>query len=190
MGMESRAGMKRRAARIIAILRTRFPDAHTALNWSTPLELLVATILSAQCTDKRVNIVTADLFRKYRKPEDYVAAPLEQFEQEIRGTGFFHSKAKAVRGACSMILSDFGGKVPDTMEELVKLPGVARKTANVVLGDAFNKIEADLMELVPRKDWTIFAHLLIYHGRATCTARKPDCEHCPLNKLCPSAFKV
>jgi len=219
MPRESKADKLKRTARIVAILKKEFPDARTALEWSTPLELLVATILSAQCTDARVNQVTRKLFRKYRTARDYADAPQEVLQEEIRATGFFRNKARSIRGAAARIAADFGGEVPGTMAELLTLPGVARKTANVVLGDAFgrcegivvdthvtrvasrlkltsrknnqgDKIEKDLMRLVPLKDWTAFGHLLIFHGRRTCAARKADCEHCPINKLCPSAFKV
>ncbi|HKY06108.1 MAG TPA: endonuclease III [Blastocatellia bacterium] len=205
---------QKRTAQIIRLLRRKYPDAHCSLNYSTPLELLVATILSAQCTDERVNIVTADLFRKYRAAEDYADAPLAELEQDVRSTGFYRNKAKAIQGACRMIKAEYDGRVPDDLEKLVALPGVARKTANVVLGNAFNvssgvvvdthvsrlsqrlgltshtepeKIERDLMELVPKKDWVDFSHLLIYHGRATCKARTPLCEECVIEHLCPSS---
>ncbi len=217
MAKESQTDRRKRTGRITAALKKRFPDARTALEHGDPLQLLVATILSAQCTDKRVNIVTEDLFKKYGTPADYAAAKQAELEQLIRSTGFYRNKAKNIIAAAKKITSDFGGKVPDTMDELLSLPGVARKTANCVLGNAFGKaegvvvdthvirlsgrlglskhtdpvkIERDLMELVPQKDWVVFSHLLINHGRATCTARKPDCENCILNKLCPSAFKV
>ena len=201
------------------MLKKEYPDARTELNHSNPLDLLVATMLSAQCTDKRVNIVTKDLFGRYRTAADYARVPQEKFEQEIRSTGFFRNKAKNIRAAAAMICEKFGGNVPDGMDGLLSLPGVARKTANVVLGNAFgknegivvdthvirlagrlkltghkdnqgDKIEKDLIELVPRADWTLFPHLLIFHGRRVCTARKPDCAGCPVNKMCPSAFKV
>jgi len=216
---ESKADLKKRTAGIIAALKKRYPHARTALNHSDPLELLVATMLSAQCTDERVNLVTRELFAKYKSAKDYAGAVQEQFEQEIKSTGFYHNKAKSIRAAAARIVEDFGGEVPDNMEALLTLPGVARKTANVVLGDAFGKqegivvdthvirltgrlkltrfknnqgdrIEKDLLELVPRKDWTLFAHMLIHHGRQTCTARKPDCPGCLINKLCPWAGKV
>jgi endonuclease III len=209
-----------RKTRVQVILRTldrMYPGATCALIHRSPWELLVATILSAQCTDVRVNIVTKDLFRKYRTAGDYANVSQDEFAADIRSTGFYNNKAKSIRGAAAKIVADFGGKVPDTMDALLTLPGVARKTANVVLGNAFGKsegvvvdthvsrlagrlrlstavqpekIEQDLMTLVPREDWTLFAHLMIYHGRAVCTARKPDCAGCPVNKLCPSAFKV
>lgn len=209
--------LKARCTKIIAILKKTYPSAKCALHHSQPLELLVATILSAQCTDVRVNIVTKELFRKYKTAADYANASQEALEQEIRTTGFFRNKAKALRGMGAKLVADYGGKVPDSMEDLLTLPGVARKTANVVLGNAFGKnegvvvdthvtrvsgrlgltentkpekIEQDLMPLVPRKEWALFAHLLIHHGRALCVARKPKCQDCPLNKLCPSAFKV
>jgi len=219
MPRETKADLKRRVARITQTLKPIYGDARTALHWTTPLELLVATILSAQCTDERVNRVTPELFRKYRTAADFAAAPQEALERDIRSTGFFRNKARSLRGAAERIVQDFGGKVPDTMEGLLTLPGVARKTANVVLGDAFDKregivvdthvtrlagrlkltrhknnqgdrIEKDLMELLPREDWTVFAHLLVLHGRNVCTARKPDCPACPIQKFCPSAFKV
>ncbi|HET6428065.1 MAG TPA: endonuclease III [Phycisphaerae bacterium] len=219
MPRESQADRKKRTARIIAALKKRYPDARCALDHTNPLELLVATILSAQCTDARVNIVTKDLFGKYASAADYAAADPGAFADQIRSTGFFRNKAKSILGSAEIIEREFGGKVPDTMDALLTLPGVARKTANVVLGNAFGKnegivvdthvtrvagrlkltrfpnnqgdrIERELMELVPRKEWTLFAHLLIFHGRQVCTARKPDCQHCPVNALCPSAFKV
>jgi len=217
MPRESKANRTRRTAKIISLLKKRFPDAHCALNHANPLQLLVATILSAQCTDVRVNIVTKDLFRKYKTARDYAQADPQTFQQEIRSTGFFRNKTKSILAAAGQIVKEHGGKVPDTMEDLLALPGVARKTANVVLGTAYGKnegivvdthvmriaqrlkltahknnqgdrIEKDLMELVPRKDWTLFSHLLIFHGRQICAARKPDCQNCPINNLCPSAF--
>ena len=219
MPRESKADLKKRTARIAAALRKLYPDARTALDYSNPLELLVATILSAQCTDERVNIVTKELFRKYRTASDYAAAPQETFQEEIRSTGFYHNKAASIRAAAGMIVEDFGGEVPGNMDDLLSLPGVGRKTANVVLGDAFglsegivvdthvirlagrlkltahknnqgDRIEKDLMELVPRSGWTLLAHLLIFHGRAVCTARRPECGACPVSGLCPSAFEV
>jgi len=200
---------------IIAELRRMYPDAKCSLNFSNPLELLIATQLSAQCTDERVNIVTGELFRKYHSAEDYATVSQEEFEQDIRPTGFYRNKAKNIRAATQLILTNFGGEVPRTMPEILTLPGVARKTANVVLGNAFGivegfvvdthigrlarrfgwttsedpvKVEQDLMKITPQKDWLDLSHLLIYHGRAICLARKPLCEECPLNKLCPSAF--
>jgi endonuclease-3 len=212
---ETKAQRKARAVQIIKLLKRAYPDAHCALNHSNAFELLIATILSAQCTDERVNIVTADLFRKYRKPEDYLKVAATELQQDIHTTGFFRNKTKSIQGACRMLSEEFGGQVPQTMEELLRLPGVARKTANVVLGVAYQiaagivvdthvsrlsqrlrltrqqdpgKIEPDLMELVPRKDWIIFSHLLIWHGRRVCKARRPLCEECVVEKLCPSSM--
>jgi endonuclease III len=209
------ADVKQRALRIIRLLKAEYPGAKCSLNYSSPLELLIATILSAQCTDERVNIVTADLFRKYRNCKDYLAVAQTDLERDIRTTGFFRNKAKAIQGACKMIVEEDGGQVPQTMDELVALPGVARKTANVVLGNAFGitagivvdthvtrlamrlrltdqtqaeKIEKDLMGLVPRKDWIVFSHLLIAHGRKICKARTPLCEQCVIEKYCPSSL--
>ena len=218
MPKESKAALTKRVAAITEILKRTYPDARTALHFTNPLELLVATILSAQCTDVRVNIVTPDLFKKYRTAADYAGASPAEFEKEIRSTGFFRNKTKSILGTGKALVATFGGQVPDTMEALLTLPGVARKTANVVLGSAFGKnegvvvdthvrrvaaerlklsaqrdpekIERDLTALVPRADWTLFSHLLIFHGRQICSARKPDCPACPINKLCPSAFKV
>jgi len=206
---------KERTEQLIKLLKRAHPDAHCALNHSNAFELLIATILSAQCTDERVNIVTADLFRKYRKPSDYLKVPETELQQDIRTTGFFRNKTRSIQGACKMLVEEFDGEVPKTMEELLQLPGVARKTANVVLGVAYGvaagivvdthvtrvarrlgltkqadavKIENDLIALVPKKDWIIFSHLLIFHGRRICKARRPLCEECPLEKLCPSSI--
>jgi endonuclease-3 len=206
---------KKRVLKIISLLRKEYPDAKCSLNHSNPLELLLATILSAQCTDERVNIVTGDLFRKYRRPEDYVNVPRLELEADIRPTGFFRNKAKSLQGACQMIIEKYGGRVPNKVDELLSLPGVARKTANVVLGNAFGiasgvvvdthvsrlsqrlgitenkqpeKIERDLIEVVPKKDWIDFSHLLIYHGRRVCKARAPQCGDCVVEKLCPSSL--
>ncbi|HEY7416666.1 MAG TPA: endonuclease III [Ktedonobacteraceae bacterium] len=192
-----------------------YPEARYELNFSTPFELLVATILAAQCTDERVNAVTQQLFVKYRHPEDYLAVAQEELEQDIRPTGFYRNKAKTVRATCQYLIEHDHGEVPDSMAELVKLPGVARKTANVVLANAFGKsegiivdthvlrlaqrfgwtkqkdaaqVEHDMMQLVPRSDWTNLAHRMIYHGRQTCIARKPKCDMCALAPHCPSAF--
>ena len=203
-----------RVGPVIARLKERFPEAGCSLQHADPLELLVATILSAQCTDARVNVVTRTLFPKYRTAADYAAADHAVFEDEIRSTGFFRNKTKSVLGMAAALVERFGGRVPDTMEDLVTLPGVGRKTANVVLGNAFGKdegvvvdthvarltqllgftvqsdpekIEQDLMALVPRREWTLFPHLLIHHGRAVCIARRPKCGACPLADLCPSA---
>lgn len=206
---------KQRTKKIITRLRKAYPDAHCSLNFASPLELLVATILSAQCTDERVNIVTVDLFKKYRKAADFVNVEPAELEQDIRSTGFYRNKAKSIQGASRILVEKHGGQVPDNIDALLALPGVARKTANVVLGNAFGitsgvvvdthvgrlsqrlgltaneqpeKIERDLMELVPKKDWVDFSHLLIYHGRAVCKARKPECERCTLEDLCPSSL--
>ena len=208
---------KKRAGQIISALKRAYPEARCSLNHSNPLELLVATILSAQCTDERVNIVTAGLFRKYRRAEDYAAAPTQELERDIHSTGFFRNKAKSIQGACRIIGERFKGRVPETMDELLELPGVARKTANVVLGNAYGiasgvvvdthvarlsqrlgltqneqpeKIERDLAELVPRADWILFPHLLIAHGRAVCKARAPLCDSCALLPLCPTGQKL
>jgi endonuclease-3 len=208
--------MDDRAARCRAIneiLTQEYPEADCTLENASPLELLVATILSAQCTDERVNQITPALFAKYRRPEEYLAVPVETLEEEIRPSGFYRNKAKSIRGACQRMVEVYGGQVPDTMEELLTLPGVARKTANVVLGSAFGKaegiavdthvrrlsgrlgltdhddpekIERDLMALLPREQWTGFSHRLILHGRRVCHARKPDCAHCSLQALCPT----
>ncbi len=192
-----------------------YPDADTELIWENPLELLVATMLSAQTTDVRVNMVTEKLFQKYRSAADYAGADVGELEEDIRPTGFYRNKARSLHGMARALLERYGGEVPRTMAELVALPGVGRKTANVVLGNAFGvdegivvdthvrrvstrlglteegdpeKIERDLMRVVPGEDWTIFSHLLIFHGRRVCKARKPDCPGCVLNDLCPSAF--
>src|SRR5436305_12929888 len=212
---ETKTQRQGRAKEIIKLLKRAHPDSHCALNHSNPFELLIATILSAQCTDERVNIVTADLFRKYRQPADYLKVPATELQQDIRTTGFFRNKTKSIQGACKMLVEEFDGEVPRSMEELLKLPGVARKTANVVLGVAFDKaegvvvdthvsrlshrlkltrhkdagkIEKDLMEIVPRKNWIEFAHLLIFHGRRICKARRPLCEQCVVEELCPSSI--
>lgn len=206
---------KQRTRKIIARLKKAYPDAQCSLNHTNAFELLIATILSAQCTDERVNIVTADLFRKYRSCEDYVNVPPAELERDIHSTGFFRNKTKSIQGACKKMLEEHGGQVPNDVERLLALPGVARKTANVVLGNAFGvasgvvvdthvarlsyllgltrekqpeKIERDLMKLVPKKDWIDFSHLLIYHGRRVCKARKPDCWNCAVESLCPSSL--
>jgi endonuclease-3 len=217
MPSETAAAKTERAMKIIAALRRTYPDAHCELNFSNPLELLIATILSAQCTDKRVNIVTKDLFGKYRLAADYADAPAAKLEQAIRTTGFFRNKAKNIRACCAALVKQFGGEVPRTMDELHALAGVGRKTANVVLGNAFGinagvvvdthvtrlsnrlgltketdavKIERELMALVPQKQWALFSHWLIWHGRRRCGARRPDCANCEIRKLCPSAGKL
>jgi endonuclease-3 len=206
---------KQRTREIIAKLRKAYPDAQCSLNHSNAVELLIATILSAQCTDERVNIVTADLFRKYRSCADYLNVPAEELQQDIHSTGFFRNKTKSIQGACKKMIEEHGGQVPNDIEQLLALPGVARKTANVVLGNAFGvasgvvvdthvarlsqllgltkqkqpeKIERELMELVPKKDWIDFSHLLIYHGRRVCKARRPECERCVTESLCPSSL--
>ena len=212
---ESMEELKARTRDVIRRLKRAYPDAKCSLNHSNPFELLVATILSAQCTDERVNMVTADLFRKYRKPEDYLKVSPRELEKDIQSTGFFRNKTKSIQGTSKMLTEQYGGVVPQTMEELLELPGVARKTANVVLGNAFEikagvvvdthvtrlshrldftqqntaeKIELDLIEIVPKKDWVIFPHLLIAHGRKICKARNPLCAECPVEKQCPSSY--
>lgn len=214
---DMKPGSPEQVQAIIAELRRLYPDAKCSLNFSNPLELLVATQLSAQCTDERVNMVTESLFQKYRSVEDYATVSQEEFEQDIKSTGFYRNKAKNIRAAAQRIITDFGGEVPRTMEALLTLPGVARKTANVVLGNAFGivegfvvdthigrlarrfgwttnedpvKVEQDLMKIVPRADWLDLSHLMIYHGRAICQARNPLCEQCTLVNLCPSAFQA
>ena len=204
---------RERVKKLIQVWPKIYPNAHTELNFKSPLELLIATILSAQCTDKRVNMVTPFLFKKYRSAKDYAAAPQAELENAIKSTGFFRNKTKSIRAATSTIASKFGGKVPDSMERLRELPGVGRKTANVVLGNAFGinegivvdthvirlsqrlgltkqkdpeKIERDLMRLVPKEYWTLWSHWLIWHGRRRCYARKPDCANCEVFRLCPS----
>ncbi|HSH33725.1 MAG TPA: endonuclease III [Actinomycetota bacterium] len=204
-----------RAPAIIRILSKAYPDAHVALNFTNPLECLIATILSAQCTDAKVNEVTTTLFVKYRTAADYLAVPEDELKADIKPTGFFNQKATSVREACRRIVEEYGGQVPDTMEDLQTLRGVARKTANIVMGNAFgtvegiavdthvrrlanrlgfseesdpDKIEQDLMRLVPRKRWFDFSYVLIDHGRAICQAKKPKCAECPVSDLCPSSW--
>jgi endonuclease-3 len=212
MARESTAAKKARTMKIIAALRRAYPTAHCELDHTNPLQLLVATILSAQCTDKRVNLITRELFQKYRSAADYAQAPLTELEQAIKSAGFFHHKAKNIQAGCAALVEKFGGEVPRTMAELTSLAGVGRKTANVVLGNAFGlnvgvvvdthvtrlsrrldltpetdaeKIEAALMPLVPPPQWAQFSHWLIAHGRHRCAARKPDCAHCEIQTLCP-----
>lgn len=212
---ETREQLQARVRQILRALKKQYPQATCALNHANPFELLIATILSAQCTDERVNIVTQNLFRKYRSPADYLAVPLAELEQDISSINFFRNKARAIQGACQLIIEKYNGQLPRTVDELIALPGVGRKTANVVLGTAFGiptgvvvdthvarlsqrlglsenkvpeKIEADLMELLPEKEWIDFSHRLIWHGRQVCNARKPACAQCTLAKLCPSAF--
>ena len=213
--METTPARKTRVRQLVKYLKKEYPDARCSLDHSNALELLVATILSAQCTDERVNIVTSSLFRKYRTWEDYASAPASELEADIRPTGFFRNKAKSIQGACRLIGERHDGSVPRSMEELLELPGVARKTANVVLGNAYGiasgvvvdthvsrlsarlglsgekapeKIERDLVGLLPESEWIDFSHLLIGHGRQVCKARTPLCGECVLAKLCPSAF--
>ena len=208
------ASIEERAPRIVKVLSKIYPDAHVALRFSSPLEMLVATILSAQCTDEKVNEVTSSLFRKYRSAKDYLKVPEDELKADIKPTGFYNQKATSIREACRRIVEAYGGEVPDTMDDLVTLRGVARKTANIVLGNAFgivegiavdthvkrlanrlgfsaqsdpDKIEQDLMRLVPRKHWFGFTYVLIDHGRSICEARKPRCGECPVSDLCPSS---
>ncbi len=207
---------KARILKFFPILRKAYPQAKVSLDFSTPLELLIATILAAQCTDARVNIVTRKIFQKYRRTEDWLSVPQEELEQDIRSTGFYRNKAKSIQKTCAAILERFGGVVPQTMDELLTLNGVGRKTANVILGNCFGvqgivcdthvirlsrrlglsansdpvKLEFDLMAIVPKEKyggWTQFSHCMVFHGRAACNARKPDCPHCPIARYCPSA---
>jgi endonuclease III len=212
MARETNQALKARVGKIIAELKQAYPHAHCELNYRNPVELLVATILSAQSTDKQVNVVTETLFKKYRTAADFANADAATFEQEIKRIGFYRNKARNIQSACRELVERYGGKVPDSMEALIELDGVGRKTANVVLGNAFNincgiavdthvarlsgrlgltrektpeKIEQDLVKLVPQSEWTLFSHLLIWHGRRRCFARSPDCPHCEIKKLCP-----
>ena len=207
--------IEERAPEIIKRLSKAYPGAHVALDFTNPLECLVATILSAQCTDERVNMVTKTLFAKYGTAEDYLKVPEAELAADIRPTGFFNQKTRSIRGACARIVEVYGGEVPKTMEDLITLPGVARKTANIVLGSSYgvvegiavdthvrrvgerlgftaqsdpNKIEQDLMRLIPKKRWFDFTYVIIDHGRAICVARKPRCAECPVNDLCPSSL--
>jgi len=217
MPRESTQARSARVKKLIAGFGKTYPDAHCELNYSNPLELLVATILSAQCTDKRVNMVTGGLFRKYRTAADYARADSAELELEIKSTGFFRNKAKNIQACCRKLVERHGGQVPRTMEALRQLDGVGRKTANVVLGNAFDsqegivvdthvarlshrlglsrqkdpeRIEQELMKFVPQHLWTLFSHWLIWHGRRRCYARSPDCPKCEIKSLCPSAGKV
>ena len=202
-----------RIKNILPILKKTYPNARTALNFANPLELLIATILSAQCTDVRVNMVTKNLFKKYKSTKDWAKADIKEIETDIKSTGFYHNKAISIKGACTKIIEQFCGRVPDTIEELTTLPGVGRKTANVVLGNAFGapaiacdthvirlsrrlqisansdpvKLEFDLAEIIPKKSWTLFSHLLIFHGRNICKARNPNCGECRISGYCPAA---
>jgi endonuclease III len=214
-GLTRGSPIEARAPAIVERLSEAYPDAHVALNFSNPLEMLVATILSAQCTDERVNMVTEDLFREYQTAQDYLKGPESELAADIKPTGFFNQKTKSIRGACRRIVEEYGGVVPDSMEELITLPGVARKTANIVLGNAYgivegiavdthvrrlanrlgfsaqkdpDKIERDLMSAIPRERWFDFTYVLIDHGRALCTARNPKCAACPVNDLCPASL--
>ena len=217
MEIETELDKKARVLKIIELLEKEYPAAKTALHYTKPLEMLIATILSAQCTDKRVNIVTKSLFKKYRTAEDYANADLAELEEEIRSTGFYRNKAKNIKNTGRLLVKEYDSQVPRTMEELLGLPGVARKTANIVLSNAYgiiegiavdthvrrlaqrlgltenkdpNKIEADLMRNVPKSQWKQITDLLIFHGRKVCSARKPKCSSCSLNQICPSAFKI
>ena len=211
--LQKQAERRARAVPILAALRRAYPDARCSLDFSSPLELLVATILSAQCTDERVNLVTKQLFKKYRTAADYARAPIEELEQDIKQTGFYRNKAKHIQAAAELIATRFGGEVPRAMADLLSLPGVARKTANVVQGNAFGivegvvvdthvgrlsrrmdltdseepaKVEHDLMAIIPRADWLDLSHIFIYHGRAICQARKPLCQVCTVARWCPT----
>ena len=212
MPRETAADKIERTQKIISALKRVYPDAHCELDHASPLQLLIATILSAQCTDRRVNIVTAELFKKYPNAKDFADADIAALENDIRSTGFYKNKAKNIKACCAALAEKFNGEVPRTMDELHALAGVGRKTANVVLGNAFGinegvvvdthvsrlsnrfglvkgtdavKIEQELMKLVPQGDWALFSHLLIWHGRRRCDARKPDCVHCEIKQLCP-----
>lgn len=204
---------KKHAAKVVRRLKADYPEAPCALNHKTPFQLLIATILSAQCTDERVNLVTKDLFRQFKKPADFAAAPIKQIEQAVKSTGFYRNKAKNIKACSQALLDDHDGQVPEDLDALVKLAGVGRKTANVVLGTAFGlatgvvvdthvgrisrrlglteakdavKVERELMELLPKKEWIMYSHRMIHHGRAICSARrKPSCDECSMKKFCP-----
>jgi endonuclease-3 len=214
--MDKKEQNKKRVKEIIKVLSKEIPDSMIALKFSDPFQLLIATILSAQCTDVKVNQVTGDLFKKYRSAKDYADANMAELEEDIRPTGFYRNKAKSIQKCCQQLLARFGGKVPKTLEEMVTLPGVGRKTANVILGNAFGipgivvdthvqrvsqrigltkntdpvKIEFDLMEIVPKEEWTHFSNLLVWHGRRTCMARRPLCEQCPIRKWSDYGSKI
>ncbi len=209
----NKAEAAKRVKKIWPILETTYPDAKSALNFRNPFQMLISTILSAQCTDARVNMVTSKVFKKYKSPADWAKADLKDIESDIRSTGFYHNKAVSIKNASKAIIEKFDGSVPDTLEDLVTLPGVGRKTANVVLGNAFGKpaiacdthvirlsrrlrlsensdpvkLEFDLAEILPERIWTVFSHSLILHGRKYCRARKPDCANCPISGYCPAA---
>jgi endonuclease-3 len=212
----SNANLQAKALNVIELLEKEHPDAKIALHYTSPLELLIATMLSAQCTDVRVNIVTKYLFKKYRKAEEYSNADLKELEQDIKSTGFYRNKARNIKQCCQMLVEKFDSQVPNNMEEMLELPGVARKTANIVLSNAYgvvagiavdthvrrvakrlgltenedaDKIEQDLMRIVPKRSWMRITDLLIFHGRRVCVAKHPKCDGCVLNKICPSAFK-
>ncbi|HTB83565.1 MAG TPA: endonuclease III [Candidatus Sulfotelmatobacter sp.] len=212
MPRENLADKIGRTQKIISVLKRVYPNAHCELNFENPLQLLIATILSAQCTDKRVNLVTAELFKRYKTAQDFADAPLSELEEAVKTTGFFRNKAKNIKACCAALVEKYGGKVPRTMDELHALAGVGRKTANVVLGNAFGinvgvvvdthvtrlsnrlglvkgtdavKLEQELMKLVPQNDWCLFSHWLIWHGRRRCDARKPACADCEVKILCP-----
>ncbi len=214
MAQESIADKKKRAAKIVALLKKQYPDAKCSLDFGTAHQLMVATILSAQCTDERVNMVTPALFERFKTIKDFAEASTEELEQLIYTTGFFRAKAKAIKQSAQQLMEQYGGEIPPTLEELVKLQGVGRKTASVILGAGFGlaegivvdthvgrisrklgftrknhpaKIERDLMTLIDKEDWIAFSHLLIYHGRSICVARSPRCAECPVRKLCPGA---
>jgi endonuclease III len=216
MPRESQARLRARVEQIRERLRLTYPDARCELNHANPLELLVATILSAQCSDKQVNLVTVDLFQKHRNAHDYAAAPRAELEEDLRRIGLFRNKARSIQGCCRRLVQEHGGEVPDTMDALTQLDGVGRKTANVVLGNAFSRnegvvvdthvarltrrlaltqatqperIERDLMTLIPREEWTLWSHWLIAHGRRRCPARNPDCTHCELRPWCPTGAR-
>jgi endonuclease III len=206
---------QQRALKVIQLLEKEYPNAKTALNYTNPLEILLATMLSAQTTDERVNMVTRELFKKYKTPQDYANADIKELEQAVRSTGFYHNKASNLRKTCQMLIERYNSQVPKTMDELLELPGVARKTANIVLYNAYGiiagiavdthvrrlsqrlgltdqndpaKIEVELMKIVPKNQWMRLTDLLIFHGRQVCMAKKPECEKCVLNRICPSAF--
>jgi len=210
--MESRPAMKRRARKIVLLLKKAYPGAKCSLDYQTPLQLLIATILSAQCTDARVNLATPALFKRYKTASDFANADISELESLVRSTGFYHNKAKNIKEACAIIVRKHKGQVPRTMEEMLELPGVARKTANIVLGNAYGviegvpvgthairlstrlgftrekqqeKIERDLMALLPRADWLKISDLFVHHGRAICIAHRPKCDICPVRKYCP-----